>query len=306
VYFLNEEERKHLLKRLMPKSRADSAIAEELRGWNWHQPPLEPLYDLKLAVYEVASQYCSSGRDLFLRRVKGGKSKASAEMHTGSLVHTTVATAITTAKRLLYTHGVEGIEQAFEALVTVPDTLLATIDNGDKRAYNENVLRMVWQYEYTSIASRIQNYVSRFPYIGEDSLVSLALPIVLEQRLDGSFLGLSKGISTDAYVFSEPMILDLKVGQPRPFHRLSTTGHALAMEALYEFPVNLGCTVYAEIKNSRLLVQKDMYIIGDELRQWFVEARDERMRMLAEELDPGMAATCSKTCPLITACKGAS
>lgn len=43
---------------------------------------------------------------------------------------------------------------------------------------------------------------------------------------------LSSNLSADAFTFSEPMILDLKFGRPQKFHRLSTTGYALVMEAV--------------------------------------------------------------------------
>lgn len=46
------------------KSRSRD-VAPELRGWNWHQPPLEPAYDVTLAVYEVPGKYCSTGRDVY-------------------------------------------------------------------------------------------------------------------------------------------------------------------------------------------------------------------------------------------------
>lgn len=115
---------------------------------------------------------------------------------------------------------------------------------------------------------------------------------------------LSSNLSADAFTFSEPMILDLKFGRPQKFHRLSTTGYALVMEAVYEFPVNLGCIVYAEFNDGRLLLKKDIHIIDDELRQWFIEARDEKMRMNYEEIDPGFPDKCYETCPYYNACRG--
>jgi CRISPR/Cas system-associated exonuclease Cas4 (RecB family) len=48
MYFLTEEEKKRLLKGFLPKSR-EQGVAEELRGWNWSQPPLEPAYDYQRA-----------------------------------------------------------------------------------------------------------------------------------------------------------------------------------------------------------------------------------------------------------------
>ena len=84
---------------------------------------------------------------------------------------------------------------------------------------------------------------------------------------------------------------------------MATTGYARVMESFYEFLVNIGCIVYAEFKGDRFSVQKDMHIIEDELRQWFVEERDEKMRMVYEEIDPGLR-DCYETCPYLMQCGG--
>jgi CRISPR-associated protein Cas4 len=93
------------------------------------------------------------------------------------------------------------------------------------------------------------------------------------------------------------------VGEPQKFHRLTTTGYALVMEALHEYPVNLGCLVYVEFKGDRMVVKKDIHIIDDELRQWFIEERDAKMRMIYEEIDPGLG-NCSQNCPYTLNCRG--
>jgi len=46
VYYLNEVELKYLTLNLRSASRLNP-VPEELRGWNWHLPPLKP-YDVKL------------------------------------------------------------------------------------------------------------------------------------------------------------------------------------------------------------------------------------------------------------------
>ena len=73
----------------------------------------------------------------------------------------------------------------------------------------------------------------------------MAIPVVVEQKLNGSFLGLSGMLSTDALTYAEPIVVDLKFDPRRNFYRLATTGYALVLEALYDFPVNIGCVVYA-------------------------------------------------------------
>lgn len=301
MYFLNEDERKKLLKGFLPKSR-EQAVAEELRGWNWHQPPLEPVYEVSLPLYQVAGKYCSSGRDVYLNRVEKRKSEANDAMQLGSLFHEFIVYILVRTKKLIYQYELN-TELVFQELKKVLSEFLER-----KAFFQEKIpgvkdkIEQLYNYEYYRITSRIQEILSRQPYIGEDSLVAQVVPLVLEQKLDGSLLGLSSNLSSDAFVFSEPMIVDLKFGAPQNFHRLTTTGYALVMESIYEYPVNIGCIVYGQFKNGRLYIQKDFHIINDELRQWFIEERDEKMRIVYDEIDPGIADNCYETCPFYTFC----
>lgn len=306
VYFLTDEERKQVVKGFLPKSR-ELGVAEELRGWNWHLPPLAPVYDQRLGVYEIAGKYCDSGRDVYLRKIDGIKVRPNKEMISGSVFHEALVGILVRAKRLIYTHGVadyqailKGLREPIELDWTKCKNILSSGEVKDLK----RKIEIICEFEAARIGSRIQEILIKQPYIGEDSLVALAIPVVVEQKLDGSFLGLSRNLSADAFTFSEPMVLDLKFGARKDFHRLSTTGYALVMEAIYEFPINLGCIVYVEFKDDRLVMTKDIHIIDDELRQWFIEERDEKMRMIYEEIDPGMANKCPENCPHLTVCCG--
>jgi CRISPR-associated protein Csa1 len=163
-------------------------------------------------------------------------------------------------------------------------------------------METLWEYEYHSIYNRIQNVLAIQPHIGPDALVALALPVTVEQKLNGSFLGLSTHLSADAFIFSEPMVVYFKFGKKEKFHQLSLTGYALAMESLYEYPINAGCIVYPSFYEERLTIERDFCFIDDELRQWFLEERDERMRMIQEEIDPGLARQCPEICPFWQEC----
>jgi CRISPR-associated protein Csa1 len=92
------------------------------------------------------------------------------------------------------------------------------------------------------------------------------------------------------------MMVDIKFGKPQKFHRLATTGYALVMESIYEYPINVGCVVYVTFQGDNLSIERDFHVIDDELRQWFIEERDERMRIVEEEIDPGFAQSCPRTC----------
>ncbi len=305
MYFLSEEEKKRLLKGFLPKSR-EMGVADELRGWNWSQPPLEPVYNYPLALYEVAGGYCPTGRDVFLRRVEHIKAEPNTAMVQGAAFHELIVRIIVEAKKLIYIKGVGRYKEIYQDLLQIPaiadgkwNKILSAEELADTQARAETLK----DFEISRITARIQEILIKQPYIGEDSLVSLAVPVVVEQKLDGSFLGLSSRLSADAFTFSEPMMLDLKFGEKRDFHRLSTTGYAMVMEAIYEFPVNIGCVVYVEFKNNRMIVSRDIHIIDDELRQWFIEIRDEKTRMVYEEIDPGVAEKCYEDCPYYRICQ---
>lgn len=304
MYFLNSEEKKLLFRGYLPKSR-EIHIDEDLRGWNWHHPPLGAIYDLRLPLYEIANKYCSTCRDVYLRKIERVKSKQNIDMITGSVLHDTIVNLIIKTKRLLYTADIEKIETVFSELEIFEESSLNRIEGLVSREEHDDIKEkaiLLWNYEHNQITSRILDVLSRQPYINVDGLVSLAIPVVVEQKLDGSFLGLSKYLSADAFTMTEPMIVDLKFGKKYNFHKLTITGYALVMESVFEFPVNVGCIVYGWFKNNRLIIEKDFHIIDDELREWFIEERDERMHMVFEGIDPGLAEKCYDGCPYFDDC----
>ncbi len=216
MYFLNEEEKRLLLRRILPQARQRD-IAPELRGWNWDKPPLSPIYDtIKLGVAEIANNYCPSNRDLYLHRVMGIKVPANRPMLEGGLLHDMLCRMIIAIKRVIYQHGVNCLKQLdaldrndfFSALDRASDVL-----SPEEISIIRARMGILWEYEYHSIYNRMQNVLALQPHIGPDALVALALPVTVEQKLNGSFLGLSSHLSVDAFVFSEPMVVDIKFGK---------------------------------------------------------------------------------------------
>lgn len=287
MYFMSDEEKKQLIKNYLPKSR-QTDIAEELRGWNWHQPPLAPVYNLRLALYEVANSYCPTGRDLYLRHIDGIKARPNPPMVRGRILHEVLVQVMVRAKKVIYNNNLENVRQLLAEISSPPALNLEKPDHISGEDWDDikRKAEIISHFEVSRIYSRLQDVLVKQPNVGVDSLAALVLPVVVEQKLDGSFLGLSSNLSSDAFTFSEPMILDLKFGAPQKFHRLTTTGYALVMEALHEYPVNLGCLVYVDFKGDRMVIKKDIHIIDDELRQWFIEERDQKMRMIYEEFHP--------------------
>lgn len=380
MYFLSSDEREILLRKLLPEARAGSVV-EELRGWNWNVPPLAPIYEGKLSVWEVASQLCPTGHDLYLRRVLGmgpGPGATSEGAGQGSGLHAVVREVITEAKEVIYRWGAD----CLPALATLANSggdarvrsRLASVDRASPRALSPapakaaspavssllsemcgeqlivsessldgeklgvgraavegapalvtagaselvihiasdrgqqlassaaaaasrpSAVQELRRFTVRRVMSAVEEVLTKYPKIGVDGLVAAALPVTVGYRLDGSLLGLSSQLSTDVLMVGEAMPVVVRFGSKREFHRLVLTGYALVMESVWGGPVNVGCVVYVSQRRGRVTIEREMHIIGDEVRQQFIELRDERMRILDEEIDPGVSTECERKC----------
>lgn len=301
MYFPSEEARRYVQRKLLPEARR-RGVAEELRGWRWAEPPLLPVYAPPLAVYEVAGKYCASGRDVYLRRVERLSAPPNRGMVEGRTLHALVADLLVEAKRLIYQHG-SACVAALDGLreYPLPRVDALALEPGARREL-EAKLQAVRAYEARRIVARVEEVLARQPRAGADALAVLALPVHTEVKLDGTYLGLSPHLSADGLMLAELLVADLKFGPREEFHRLTTAGYALVWESLYEVPVDVGCVVYVEVRAGRVSVERDYHPIDDELRQWFIEERDEKQRLVAEAIDPGLPARCPRTCPYWRVC----
>ncbi|MGI8553949.1 MAG: type I-A CRISPR-associated protein Cas4/Csa1 [Dehalococcoidia bacterium] len=299
MYYLGEEERRLLLRRYLPQVR-DVGVSEEVRGWNWAAPPLLAVYSAPLGVSEVASRECPSGRDLYLRRVLGEKGLPSQELIDSGFYHAVVASVLLRAKQQIYRDGVDCL-RALESL-TQADLPPGAGEVSDNARRNGTLL---WRYETQRIVTRAAEVLARFPEAGVDALAAAIVPVTIEQQVDGTFLGLSRSVRIDAVHLNEPMVADLHFGQRKNFHRIGLAGYALVLESLLEQPINLGYLVYVDFRDGHVVVEREFHVLGDELRQWFTDERDEKSRLVELELDPGLADHCPESCPHWTTCYSA-
>jgi len=296
MYFFSEEERKYLLKKLIPKAR-EKGIAEDLRGWNWHSIELSPPHDIFLPVWEVSDRYCETGRDCYLRHVQKVSVPASEEMVTGRIYHQVMAELYPTAKRMIYSEGIGMctdlpyilMQRLPEAVIEAEEQLSKVKCMSEACRDVSGNLKKLWSFEVSRIVSSVYSYLGKYRYLSDDSLINHALPFVVEHKLDGQYLGLSSNLSADAINMGGMLICDLKTGPKRDFHRLSATGYALVYESLYEVPINIGCTVYLSFPKNHPTphIERDFFIISDEVRQWFIEERDSKQDLIFYERDPG-------------------
>ncbi len=283
MFMPTAEEKKRLLRGTIPRARK-LGVDDTLRGWSWSSPPLLSPYEVPLGLSEVANAYCASGRAIYARRVLGIEPEPNEKMLLGGALHSTLRNWTVHAKKTLYNCGAARSEEAMQEIRAFPEPDLPEA-------------RTLVRYEADAIEFRLREALSQFPRIQTDALVAQVLPITLGQMLDGSFLGLSRHLSTDLLNLGESCILNIIFNdQKRVFHPLTLAGYALVLEAVYEFPVDVGVTVYASFQDGRLHIEREFAVIGDELRMEFVEVRDEKQRMVADELDPGPCEGCEEWC----------
>ncbi len=271
------------IKRLYYYARNDP-VDIELRGWNWDKPPIKPRAYLGLGVYEVANKYCPTRRDVWLRRKIGIKPKTTDPLNTGKKIHTIFNTAIRQVNKLI-AQGYPGW-LVYEELMYRVKKLLGESEKWAIELFKTLVLSLTAEIEY-------------------EKAVSGGTPLLTwysEYHVDGSLLGLSSNLSIDA-VSDGGVVVELKYGSQRDFHKLSITGYALALESNLEIPFDYGLLVYINgVPGTSPSMKIAPVYISNTLRRWFLEERDEVIDMLLENREPVKNTSCPRQCPFYEVC----
>ena len=287
-------------------------ISDELRGWS---SSVKPKDELQLPQYIVSGKYCDSARDVWLKYVMKEVAKKTKPLLQGGLYHEILAEIIPASKKYIYNSGVNA---GFDILTHLMESRESTIDMifennksdvmsllrvSDINEIKEN-MRKMWNYQSVQIAASVDMVLSRFMNIDADALVAKAIPISVEQKLDGSRIGLSRQLSVDALKVPHTVIMDVKTGKTHKFHELTITGYAMAYESEFKIPVDIGCIIYPQFmeKKSVPYIEKRFYIITDEMRRVFLDERNRKANIILEEKDPGLASYCPQSCGYFMKC----
>lgn len=256
-----------------------------LRGWNWDKPPVKPRAYLGLGVYEVANKYCPTRRDIWLRRKLGLRPAPSATMNIGKQVHEVFNKAIRETYRLI-AKGLPGW-QVYEILMY----RVARILGGNSSKWSINLFKSI-----------VLSLVAEVEYERAVTGGQPVLPWYSEYRVDGTLLGLSSNLCIDA-ISDGGIVVEIKYGSQRDFHRLSITGYALALESNLEIPFDYGILIYVNgVPEDNPIIHTIPVYISNTLRRWFIEERDEIIDMLLEDTEPIKASPCPTTCPFYEVC----
>ncbi len=280
VYFLNDEERREA-----ERLAREVIVDDELRGWNYLDGPMRPPYAGTLPLYIIANDVKFSSRREYEEYIANTRTNPSREMILGSLLHKTVNLVVEESKAFIFRYGLLSGSDLYAYLLEMKDgkieEILAQEENAKRYSYEiVQYLNRLWLYESLQIAAALDRVLANGTK-GRDTVVQKALPFTLEYEIDGRRLGLSERIRVDA-LGHFMVIFELKTGKASEYHKLATTGYALALESVIEHPVNVGCLVYLDFWHDRTtpIVKRYVHAIDDPLRRWFIEERDSKLEAL--------------------------
>jgi len=259
--------------------RADDPVDEDLRGWNWHKPPVKPRAYLDLAVSEIVYRFCSTKRDLWLRRVGGVKPVLTEVMRRGIAIHEAIHRS---AKEVGKAIAI-GLTpwRAYEYAVSRWRRVSREIGVCDR--YVEDVYRLS-TFMWASLAAELNG----------------STPLT-EYMVNGSLLGLSRNLRVDA-LFPGSIVAEFKYGLDREDYEVALAGYAMALESFLEIPVDYGVIVVVNGSDTPRISARPVYI-SNTLRQRFIEARDEAVDIILSEVPPEKPLQCPATCPFKEFCR---
>jgi len=308
MFFLDSLEVDRVLRQLRS---VYGSVSEGLRGWNWSSdllsPPVEGVY---LSVSEVANRYCSTYRDVYLKRVLGMPAPYSYKTVRGWVYHGVCKKVVEKAKSKLYLEGLMSGSKLYSSLLIdrrdVVDGLLGEYEVSKHldQHYLDRLRReaeTLYSFLALQAASRLDRVLSRVSSIDLESVISRIASVDVERIINGQLLGLSSELKVDMFA-DRRIVIEIKTGDVRDFHKYAVAGYALAVESDLEIPIDYGIVSYIHVRDDYVKIKNKTYFIGDELRREFLEVRDEVFSVINRGLDPGKPSDCPEYCVYYGVC----
>lgn len=294
-------------------------IVDEWRGWNNHNNPnfTPPHEGVLLPIYIIAGKFCPSNRDIYFSEVEKIESPMTEDRVVGRLYHEVYHRLTDEIRKFIY--NMNEIQKEISFLIPKIDELAeanvdAIIAGTDPRNLgllsNQRLTRLrmisLWKHEVKLMDSFLYFFLCKNSNPTKDTLSHIFLPFSSETQIDGSGLSMSKNLMVDAFTLSgRKIVIDIKTGEYKPLHRLTTTGYALALESHYGKGTNvdIGCIFHIDFNDGSHIpiIDCDIYPIINSLRKDFIEERNSKIVIIAEEKDPGCKHV--ESCPYYFHCK---
>ncbi|MBE8540198.1 type I-A CRISPR-associated protein Cas4/Csa1 [Geoglobus acetivorans] len=281
--------------RILRRNTVTAEISDELRGYSWEKPPVEPATTTTISVSDI-NGFCPTRRDIYVKYILRERPSLNPYMLRGIACHRLIKETITSVKKAVYSGfrtGSEVIDE-FYSNHAIPEKI--SRDTG----VDFRELLSLYRFLVIQSAAKIDDVVSKYPNSDSENIAGLTFPPIIERKIDGRPVGLSPNLSVDVFTpFS--IIMDFKTGIERYEHRLALAGYAIAIEADDETDINFGCLIYIRLGDHLHFTQEE-FVITDELRREFLEIRDEIAEMIDSAVDPGKPERCHRACAYFGVC----
>lgn len=281
--------------------------SQELRGWNWSEPPVALFHDVHLGVSDIVSGYCETGRNVYLKYVERKRQRPNPILEKGYIVHSIHEAAVSTAKEIIYMSrpqsGEEYHQEFMERLPAVKNRIFSRTRIIKEEDYGWLAERL-WAKAALIFSAEYEKATSRSKHLSRETIASLVAPEMPEFAVDGTLVGLTPTLKLDSLLPSG-LIVELKTRPYREEYLLALAGYALALESMFATPTDYGLLTQVVVDERRreIKIYEKTVAIGEELRSRFIQRRDLLARAVAEEEDPGMPQKCSPACPYLHVCK---
>ncbi|MBL7130911.1 MAG: CRISPR-associated protein Cas4 [Candidatus Omnitrophica bacterium] len=155
--------------------------------------------------------------------------------------------------------------------------------SGFKSLPEENPDWMVKNLDYTLRYELVMLKTDRFFWEGSPNH---NIDNDLKINPDCKKIGLSKGLNPDLFIAQVPAIGDIKSGhQFEDYFRLTAAGYALAYENEHgtNHDINMGVVYFLPTRQKDIcFAHLHIFIIGDKLRQEFLNRRDDALKVLLD------------------------
>jgi CRISPR-associated protein Csa1 len=163
---------------------------------------------------------------------------------------------------------------------------------------------VLFDYIILQAAARLDRILSEVTKIPDvESIIAKVVSMDVERLVNGRLLGLSHELRVDMFT-DRRIVIDIKTGELRDFHKYTLAGYALAIESDLEIPIDYGIITYLLVDKDVVKIRNMVYFIGDELRREFIEMRDEAFNIIHNNMDPGKPPTCPGYCIYYSVCNG--
>lgn len=298
-------------------------ISSQYRGQNWPDVPVPEYWRLDLPFNQIAYDYCSTGRYLFLNRVKKIPTNPSFSSVLGKATDSALL-GILKSSITYFSETKVSENSIYSYLHEQKKSLLFEIDKEltkqDKYiSINEfktilSICDKIISYEISSIATRVRYHISKSQQISKDTLRQKVVPLVIEPQISAPDLGFSDLMTPDFFYPEEKAIGDFKsfkYDKNDKAYKIAIAGYALAYEYTENKDVDLGFVLHLDSLNKRHvpIFHLDVFVVNDNLRKLFIQKRNARLNMISAAIqgllahEPGLPKACPRSCPYITTCE---